>query len=101
MYTDDPDTGRGDRGSNIAKKLLTGNRPKSKMTICEPITLDPIDPSVIELMKIRTGIEPEDRKRVIEAFKRMREDGKKVMYALAQALPPEKRGIWDKKPASE
>lgn len=110
IKTEDPDTGRADRSSNVAKKLLTGNRPKSKMTICEPITLDPIDPANIELMKRwltarqdqkPSGLTSEEHKKAKETFRRMRQDGEKVMYALAKALPPERRGVWNKEPAGE
>lgn len=110
IYTDDPDTGRADRKGNIAKKFLTGNRPKSKMTICEPITLDLIDSADIELMKkwlmgrlnrIPLNLNIEERKRAVETFKRMRQDGERVMYALAEKLPPEKRGVWNKKSAGK
>lgn len=110
MHTDDKDTGRADRISNGVKKILTGNRPKSKMTICEPITLDPIDPANIELMKRwltarqdqkPSGLNSEEQKKAKETFRRMRWDGEKVMYALAKALPPERRGVWNKEPAGE
>lgn len=108
IYTDDPDTGRIDRKFNAAKKLLTGKRPKSKMTICEPITLDFIDPSSIELMKKwlmarlnrkPSGLNSEDQGKAMETQKKMRRDSERVMYALAKALPAEKRGIWNEKPA--
>lgn len=108
--TDNEDTGRVDRIPLIAKNLLTRNRPKSKMTICEPITLGPIDASSIELMKKwitarsdrkSSGLSLEDQKRAMEAQKKMRQDSEKVMYVLAQALPPEKRGIWGKKPKGD
>lgn len=102
IETDDPNAGRGDRFLNIAKNLLTINRPKSKMTICEPITLDPIDPQDIELMKrwitarenqVPSNLNPEEQRKAKEAFRRMWQDGDKVMYALAKALPPKSRGI--------
>lgn len=110
IYTNDSDTGRADRMPKIAKDFLTGNRPKSKMTICEPITLDPIDSSSIELMKKwivarldrkPSGLNPEEQEKAKGAFRRMRQDGERVMYALAEALPPEKRGVWDRKQSSE
>lgn len=112
IYTDDPNMGRADRMSAIktAKDIVTGNRPKSKMTICEPIILDPIDPLDIDLMKrwviARVSkkpidLNPEEREKAVAAFKRMRQDGEKVMYVLAEALPPERRGIWSNKPATE
>lgn len=104
MDTNDPDTGRGDRISNILKNLVTGKRPKSKMTICEPIALDPIEPSDIELMKkwitarqaqAHSDLNPEEQRKAKEAFRRMRQDGEKVMLALAAALPLERRGVWN------
>lgn len=107
MHTDDEGIGRIDRKFNIVKNLLMGNRPKSKMTICEPITLDSIDPSSIELMKKwimarsdrkPSGLNLKEQEKAAEAYRRMRQvDGSKVMYAIAQALPLEKRGIWSRK----
>lgn len=106
IQTDNEDTGRIDRLSNIAKNLILGKRPKSKMTICEPITLDPIDPLSMELMKKwimaradqkPSGLSSKEEEKAKEAYRKMREDdGSKVMYAIAQALPAEKRGIWNK-----
>lgn len=107
MYTDDEGIGRIDRKLNIIKNLFMGKRPKSKMTICEPISLDPIDPLNIELMKkwIKarldrkpSGLNFKDEEKAAEAYRRMRQvDGSKIMYALAQALPLEKRGVWNRK----
>ena len=108
IYTDDEDMGRADRMSKIAKNLLSGKRPKSKMTICEPIILDPISPSSIKLITEwlvakRDGeysdLKPEEQERARGVFGKMRQkDGEKLMYALAAALPPERRGVWNKKP---
>jgi hypothetical protein len=105
VYTDDSDVGRLDRASKVAKNLITGKRPKSKMTICEPIILDPIESSDIVLMKkwltarldqTPSELNSEEREKAVKAFKRMRQDGEKMMYALAEALPSEKRGVWVK-----
>lgn len=108
MYTDDEDAGRDDRRMLIVKNLLTGNRPKTKMTICEPVVFDFIDAASLALMKKwrmeryqkHSNLKPEDQEIARETFKKVRDqDGGKVMRALAKALPPEKRGIWGKKPA--
>lgn len=106
IYTNDEDLGRIDRISNIVKNLLTANKPKSKMTICEPIILDPINSLDIDLMKRLmqskieqkpSGLNSEEEKIAVETNKKIRRDSEKIMYALAYALPPEKRGIWGKK----
>lgn len=96
IQTDNEDTGRIDRLSNIVKNLILGKRPKSKMTICEPITLDPIDSSSMELMKKwimaradqkPSGLSSKEEEKAKEAYRKMREDdGNKVMYALAEGF---------------
>lgn len=106
IYTDDEDLGRIDRISKIIKNLLTDNRPKSKMTICKPIILDPINSLDIDLMrrlmqaKIEqksSGLNSKEGKIAVETNKKIRRDSERVMYAFAKVLPPEKRGIWGKK----
>ncbi len=107
MQTDYEETGRVDKKLNIVKNLLMNNRPKSKMTICEPITFDPIDPLDFELMKkwIKarvnkkpSGLNSKEQEKAENVYRRMRQvDGSKVMYALAKALPMEKRGRWNRK----
>lgn len=103
IYTDNEDLGRIDRIPSIIKNLLTGNRPKSKMTICKPLILDPINSLEIDLMKRLiqakieqkpSGLNSKEEKIAVETNKKIRRDSEKVMYALAYVLPPEKRGIW-------
>lgn len=83
----------------VVRNLLPGGRrPSARVIICEPMELEPIPESEIDLVVEKFFLRhdlPEDLDdRADSAFLKLRSQGDDILMAIGRHLPPERQGVW-------
>ncbi len=90
------------RATTITKNLLLRKRPHARVSICDPIQpLDISHESIIAAVSLysiekRKMMSKEDIDQAKLTLNILKTEARQVMHSLAEKLPYEKRGIWDK-----